>query len=421
MNAAEVVRAGTRWLRRRMPQRVRTRLALLYAALFLAGGTVLLGLTFGLVSHSLGGQPTPKASSNVPDKAFLFACKSAVQSSGKGKVKVPNPTTAECKKVFEAGAKQAAADQRTKTLHDLHVYSILGLGILTLASAALGWVISGRVLRPVRIITETARRASEQHLGERLDLQGPKDELRELADTFDAMLDRLDAAFTSQRLFVANASHELRTPLTAMRTAIDVSLARPARTAEQLEEMATRVRRSVDGAEEMIEALLVLAHSNQMLVSKEFVDLATAVEDALEHAGPHIDTERLSVTTDLQPAEVVGDRILLERMVANLIDNAMRHNTVGGWVKVRTWVEDGKAAVEVVNSGPLVHEEEVPFLFEPFRRSGGRTGEGVGLGLSIVKAVGDAHGATIAARGEAAGGLSVSVKVPRPGDIDRYS
>ena len=160
---------------------------------------------------------------------------------------------------------------------------------MAVASGGLGWIVSGRVLRPVRTITETAKRASEQHLGERLALTGPKDELKELADTFDEMLERLDAAFASQKRFVANASHELRTPLTVMRTAIDVTLAKASRTAEQLEAMAEKVRRSVDRAEQMIDGLLTLAISDQGQIGMEHVDLATAAEDALDTAAPVIE------------------------------------------------------------------------------------------------------------------------------------
>ena len=327
--------------------------------------------------------------------------------------KPPPDLTLQCKKAFEAGAAQAASSQRSRTLHDLHLYSLIGLGALTLASAGLGWVVSGRVLRPIRTITDTARRASEQHLGERLALSGPQDELKELADTFDDMLDRLDAAFTGQRQFVANASHELRTPLTVMRTAIDVTLAKPARTPEQLEAMAHKVRRSIERAEQMIDALLVLARSNEGVHTEEFVDLATAAEDALESAAVRIGDMQLVVTADLRPAEGTGARVLLERMIGNLIDNAVRHNTEGGWIHLRSGADNGRAFIEVANSGTRLSDDQVPSLFEPFRRPFGRTGEGAGLGLSIVKAVADAHDASVEAHCRPEGGLVVSVVLPQ--------
>jgi signal transduction histidine kinase len=283
------------------------------------------------------------------------------------------------------------------------------------ASGGLGWFMSGRVLRPVRVITETARRASEQHLGERLALTGATDELKELADTFDDMLERLDTAFATQRRFVANASHELRTPLTVMRTAIDVTLAKPSPTAGQLTDMAVRVRRSIDRAETMVEALLTLAVSDQGKLSTEFSDLATWAEDAIDAAAPEIERLDLHVVAELNPAETTGDPQLLERMISNLVDNAVRHNEPGGWIRLRTGSKDAAAYLEIANSGPFVPDDAVPSLFEPFRRLETRTGvrDGVGLGLSIARSVVTAHGATVTARSQPAGGLDISVLIPR--------
>jgi signal transduction histidine kinase len=286
---------------------------------------------------------------------------------------------------------------------------------MTAASGAAGWVISGRVLRPIRTITETARRASERHLGERLALTGPRDELKELADTFDAMLERLDRAFAAQRRFVANASHELRTPLTVMRTAIDVTLAKPARTQRQLEDLAARLRVSIDRAEDMINALLTLAVSEQGPASYEFLDLATATEDAVDIAAVGIERLSLRVQTDLEPAQTMGDPHLLERMIGNLVDNAVRHNEPGGWMQLRTGTNGTTVFLQVANSGPVIAEDEVPSLFEPFRRAAGRTSttEGAGLGLSIAQSIAAAHGATVAARWQSTGGLDICVTLPR--------
>jgi signal transduction histidine kinase len=274
---------------------------------------------------------------------------------------------------------------------------------------------SGRVLRPVRVITETARRASERHLGERLALTGARDELKELADTFDDMLGRLDAAFATQRRFVANASHELRTPLTVMRTAIDVTLAKPCPTTRQLTDMAARVRRSIDRAETMIEALLTLAVSDQGKRSTEFTDLATWAEDAIDAAASEIERLDLHVDTKLDPAETTGDPQLLERMISNLVDNAVRHNEPGGWIRLRTGSSDVAAYLEIANSGPCIPDDAVPSLFEPFRRMQDRTGvrDGVGLGLSIAWSAATAHRATVTARSQPAGGLDISVVIPR--------
>jgi signal transduction histidine kinase len=411
-------------LRRLWPKRVRTRLTLLYTSLFLAGGVVLLGLTFALVSNSLhAGSNAPQPG---PSPGVLQACKQEASArspagkppSVKGQPPLPasklDAITAECKKVFQEGAAVAVANQRDHTMHELEVYSWLGLGVITVVSAGLGWLVAGRVLRPVHDITAAAQRASERHLGERLNLQGPDDELKELADTFDAMLDRLDLAFAAQRQFVANASHELRTPLTSMRTAIDVVLAKPNRTAEQLESMAEKVRRSIDRAERIIDALLTLAVSSRGLDAAEPLDLATAAEDALDGVRDVARGAGLTVESDLSPAGVEGSRVLLDRLVGNLVQNAVGHNVQEGWLRLRTGTSDGHAFLEVSNSGPVVDPDLVPHLFEPFRRADVRTasGVGVGLGLSIVKSVAEAHHGVVEAAAPAEGGLVVTLTLP---------
>jgi signal transduction histidine kinase len=414
VNVRTLPSAARRLARRLSPQKVRTRLALLYAALFFAAGSALLGLTYGLLAGSLPtNYPTnrPASSTNPELNRLLREC-------GTLGTLPPLPLLPMCKQAesaYYAGASSGSQAQRADALRNLLVISLLGLGVMTLASGGLGWYMSGRVLRPVRVITETARRASERHLGERLALTGARDELRELADTFDDMLERLDAAFASQRRFVANASHELRTPLTVMRTAIDVTLAKPSPTARQLTDMAVRVRRSVDRAEDMIEALLTLAVSDQGRLSTEFTDLATSAEDAIDAAGPEIERLDLRIDTKLDPAETVGDPQLLERMISNLVDNAVRHNEPGGWIRLRTFSTDAGVCLEIANSGPFIPQDAVPSLFEPFRRMEARTGvhDGTGLGLSIARSVATAHLATVTARSQPAGGLDICVVIPR--------
>jgi signal transduction histidine kinase len=296
----------------------------------------------------------------------------------------------------------------------LEVGALLGLALLTVISAVLGWLMAGRVLRPVREITGAARRASERHLHERINLRGPEDELKELADTFDDMLERLDEAFAAQRQFVANASHELRTPLTSMRTAIDVVLAKPTRTAAQLEALAERVRRALDRAELAVDALLTLAVSDQGTDEVEPLDLATVAEDALDAMSGDVRAEGLEVKAQLERAEVSGNRLLLERLVGNLVENAVVHNVPDGWVRVRSGAHNGHAYLEVANSGPTVPDDLVPHLFEPFRRAKERTGtSGVGLGLSIVRSVSEAHDARVEAHPGEDGGLVVTVTMPR--------
>jgi signal transduction histidine kinase len=407
-----------KWFRRHLPQTVRVRLSVLYAVLFLAAGALLLALTYGLVASSL-----PKAASSQltkgQDSKLAVACSGAKHSTTVATVpggkSQPKLAPLACKRVFTAGASAAASSQRDQTLHNLLLVSLIGLGVMTLASGGLGWLVAGRVLRPVTTITGAARRASERHLGERLGFQGPNDELKELADTFDEMLDRLDAAFASQRRFVADASHELRTPLTVMRTAIDVTLAKPARSPEQLEAMAAKVRRSVDQAESLIDALLTLATSEHKMTNLDSVDLATLVEDALDDASLGVAELDLRVKTNLEVAETVGDRLLLDRMVGNLVDNAVRHNRPGGWIEVQTGSAADVAYLNIANSGSTIPDDLVQSLFEPFRRIEVRTNErdGVGLGLTIVKSIGAAHGATLEVQGQPMGGLVISLTIPK--------
>jgi signal transduction histidine kinase len=391
-----------RW--RIWPQKVRTRLALLYAALFLVSGSALLGLTYGLVAASLPAQSSTAQSGSGFDSNQLAKLKVACRQPH------PDPgTILACKRAFSAGAGAGAASVRERALDSLLLFSLLGLGVMTVASGGLGWYVSGRVLRPVRAITETARRASDQHLGERLALTGAQDELKELADTFDDMLERLDQAFAAQRRFVANASHELRTPLTVMRTAIDVALAKPNRTTQQLEDMAARIRRSIDRAENMIEALLVLAISDQGVTSSELLDLSAVAEDALELAAPGIARLGLSVAADLAPAEATGDQQLIERMVWNLVDNAVRHNEPGGWIRISTSRCPGGAVLRIANGGAVVPPDAVPTLSEPFRRISKQPDGGVGLGLSIAQSVSIAHGAQLEISRQPEGGLDISL------------
>jgi signal transduction histidine kinase len=293
-------------------------------------------------------------------------------------------------------------------------FTLAGLGLGTVLAAGLGWAVSRRVLRPLTAVTTAAQAASQDNLDRRLALAGPPDELKELADTFDAMLARLDAAFASQRRFVANASHELRTPLTEMRTLIDVTLARPAASAAQLQPVLAAIGAAVDKSEELIEALLTLARSDRGPGPAELVDLPTAVEDAIDSIGPAAASKQIQISTELHDAQVTGDRVLLERLVSNLIDNAVKHNVTGGWVLASTRTEAGIAEVTVANGGEDIPPGQVTGLFEPFHRLSGRTGNrsGSGLGLSIVASVANAHGGHAQARARPDGGLDVQITLP---------
>ena len=329
------------------------------------------------------------------------------------------PKKCQAVRSYQAGATAQAISDRREFL----VYSLAGLGLATVLAGGLGWALSSRVLRPLRAIIGAARTASHENLDQRLALDGPPDELKELADTFDAMLTRLDAACASQHRFVANASHELRTPLTEMRTLIDVTLAKPARSAWQLESALAAVRTAVDKSAELIEALLTLARSDRGLSHTELVDLPTAVEDAIDLIGAAAAARRVRIETALHPAQVTGDRILLERLISNLIDNAVRHNVAGGWVLASTRQEAGFVELTVASSGEPIPPDQVTELFEPFRRLSGRTGNspGTGLGLSIVTSVARAHDGRAEARARPDGGLEVQIRLPTTAHRDTCS
>jgi signal transduction histidine kinase len=294
------------------------------------------------------------------------------------------------------------------------------LALLVIGGAGLfgAYLVSGRALRPLHQVTATARRLSTDTLDQRIAHAGPDDEVKELADTFDAMLDRLSAAFGSQRRFVANASHELRTPLAVMRTEIDVTLADPDASVAELRRMGTVVRGASDRANDLIEALLLLAGTEAQAAGRLHrqtpVDLAVGVRATLATVEAESEGLQLAVRTDLRPALVLGDPALLERLAGNLVENAVRYNVRGGRVSVRTGTEGERVYLTVANTGPEVSATEVPGLFEPFRRGGrGRTGtRGAGLGLSIVGAVADAHGGTVGAVPLEGGGLQVTVELP---------
>ena len=419
---------------------VRLRLTLIYSSLFLLAGVALLSVSYGLVagvlpsvaSRSQVSDAIAKASSAGPNAPTVCKknklskpvdpCESAASSpvapspkicASKGlSVKQEGLCKEQAQAALQALADATVQGERSQTLHRLLDDSAGALALVTLISALLGWVVAGRALRPVHAITAAARRASEENLSERIALTGPSDELKELADTFDGMLARLDSAFASQRRFVANASHELRTPLTVMRTAIDVTLAKPARTPGQLEAMATEVRQAVDRAEVLIEALLTLARSDRGPGPRSALDLAVFAEDALDAAAPAISATSITVDSALEPGTATGDPVLVERLVANLIDNSVRHNTQDGWIQVRTGHRDGMAFISVANSGPVIDDSAVASLFEPFHRGSQHSGPGTGLGLSIVRSVAAAHQGRIAAQPVPHGGLEITVLLP---------
>jgi signal transduction histidine kinase len=302
-----------------------------------------------------------------------------------------------------------ALHQRDLTLSHLLEYSLITLGVVIALATILGWIFSGRALRPVHLITAAARAASEHNLSARVASTGPHDELRELAETFDDMLSRLQAAFEGQRQFIANASHELRTPLAVMRTTVDVVLGNPDSTPADLRDMAADIRTAVDHAEHLIGALLILARSERRLTVHEEVDLATVTEDVLDTAS--LGDRRVHAT--LESAVISGDPVLAERLIANLVDNAARYNHAGGdiWISTRTTTDSTQ--LTVANTGPVISEADADRIFQPFQRLSDRTShDGFGLGLAIVASIAAIHAGTVIARPRDGGGLRVTVTIP---------
>jgi signal transduction histidine kinase len=293
---------------------------------------------------------------------------------------------------------------------------LIAFPLVVVAAAVVSWVLVGRVLGPLHAVTATARRLTVESLDTRTGLRDARGEVAELAAGFDAMLDRLQAAFDAQRRFVANASHELRTPLSVLRTEVDVTLSDPAADVEELRRMAGVVRDATRRADDLIAGLLLLARTEGAeLADVQPVDLAEVVVPALAAVRAEAGRRGLRMQVRCAPAPSRGDPVLLERVAGNLLENAVRHNVAGGWVEVCTAVRDGSAQIEVSSSGPVIPGDRVAELFEPFRRGPvARTGAtpGSGLGLSIVRAVVRAHGGVVHAEPVAGGGLSVTVQLP---------
>jgi signal transduction histidine kinase len=375
---------------------IRARLTLVYGGLFLLAGVVMLGVTYALVAQRLpagnfvisGGGPRPSPDVLIPGSA-------------------PDPQVT-----------NIVGSAWNQALTQLVIQGGIALALVSTAAIAFGWLLAGHLLRPLHRVTETARRiatapAADRGLHERIALDGPDDEIRELADTFDGMLARLDRAFDGQRRFIANASHELRTPLTVNRSLLEVALYRTAATpelrqlGETLLEMNARQERLLDG-------LLVLARSEREVTDRSYVDLA----DIVDHVTTQVPSGSVAVRAEAAEAPTMGNPALLERLVHNLVDNGVRHNVPdGGWVRVSTAAGSDSVELCVSNSGPVVPRYEIPGLFEPFRRLAAdrvaTASPGAGLGLSVVAAVARAHGGAVRAEPRDGGGLTVTVSLPR--------
>ncbi|GGS80822.1 two-component sensor histidine kinase [Planobispora rosea] len=389
---------------------VRLRLTLFYSGLFLVAGVLLVTLIYFLVEYS--PFPTPPDAPTAPDAP---APPDASAPPGALTPSVaPEPPAAPEPPV----ADPSTTPEQQENLRRLLVNSLIALVVMAFASMALGWLMAGRVLRPLGEMTATVRHITADRLDRRLAVAGPDDELKELADTFDELLDRLEAAFTAQRRFAANVSHELRTPLTLQQTMAEIALTDPDADTGSLRAVLERLLAAGRHQERLIEALLTLARSQQGLHHRRPLDLAEIAGQALDRRGE----TGPRVTSVLRPASASGDRALLERLVVNLLDNASRHNVPGGWVEVETSVRSGRPTLRVANSGPVIPPGRVPELLEPFQRlETGRkaVGDGLGLGLSIVAAVVAAHHGELETRALPEGGLEVTVSLDPP--VDRVA
>jgi signal transduction histidine kinase len=377
----------------RRPRRsIRLRLAALLTALFVLLGGALLGVSYALVRSNLTADH-----------------RDAIQRGSDG-ITVPHSREAASGQRRFAAEMQKAQDRfADEALRELTVQYLAILGAMVLLSAVLGWLVAGRVLRPMSEITATARRVSKESLHERIALEGPDDELKQLADTFDSMLSRLEAGFERERAFVRNASHELRTPLSVIQTEADVTLADEPDDPEALRRAVTVMRDAGQRSERLIDALLALARAERNDQQRTDVDLRELVRQLIDDSDP----DGLQLRLALGPARVLGDRQLLRTMAANLIDNAIRHNAAGGWIEIGTETGGEKARLEISNSGPVITAEETASLTEPFRRLGtARTGDGLGLGLSIAASVAQAHGGELSITPLRRGGLRISVELP---------
>ena len=406
------------WWRRRGS--LRLRLAALLGALFVLLGGTLLAVSYALVRSNLTVDPRQLAETAAerlrPEARAGPMGEPAHRGPGEvlGRGAGADGSTA---------ASQVAADHRRfvaqieevqeqlaeEALRELTLQYLAIMAAMAVLSGGLGWFVSGRVLRPLSEITATARRVSKESLHERIALEGPDDEIKQLADTFDSMLGRLETGFARQADFVSNASHELRTPLSVIRTEADVTLADEADDAEALRRSLAVVREAGERSERLVDALLKLARADLGDDRRTRVDLSELLQELID--GTSFAGLRLELA--LRPARVLGDRELLSTMAANVIDNAVRHNSAGGWIEIRTESAGGEARLEIANSGALITPKEAASLEEPFRRlATARTGDGLGLGLSIATSVAQAHGGQLAVAPLERGGLRVEISLP---------
>ena len=382
-----------------LPRRtVRLRLTALYGVMILVSGAIVLGIASGVVVARSSSEAVRSPGQQPPQSALSRADA----------------------RIQQLQHQLAAQNNHTASglSHNLVIGSVIALAIMTVVSLLVGWLMAGRVLRPLREMTVATRRISADSLDERLAMPGPSDEMKDLADTIDGLLERLEGAFAAQRRFVANASHELRTPLTTIRASIDVAVAKPGPVPPPTIALADRLRTELDRVDQLLEGLLVLARvQHGELPGRATLSLESAVSAALAARAANIAAKRLTVqhSTGQDGTWVQGSQALLCRMVENVIDNAIGHNADGGWVSVATGIDGHRARLVVENGGDVIDQRHVDQLGQPFRRLGAdRTGSdtGSGLGLSIVAAIAAAHLGTLELRARPEGGLRVSIMLP---------
>jgi signal transduction histidine kinase len=382
--------------------RVRLRLTLLYGGLFLLSGAVLLTITYLLVTHSWPN--ASMVSTNGTQSVGIF-----LGEPQSGDVPVPE----EMRRAMQA-VRAEAVQQQAALKHQLLVQSSVALAITSVISVALGWLVAGRVLRPLRTMTNSIQLISARNVHERLAVTGPGDELKNLADTVDGLLGRLEAALDSHRRFVANAAHELRTPLTLEHALLEEAVIDPDATADSFRQQFAELMVVSEQQARLLESLLVLATSERGPDRLESVDLSGLTGDVLRAAEPMARQRDLAVATEIRPVRITGDPALVERLVANLVDNAMSYNVPDGRVVVATGAEGARCFLSVTNTGPPVPPEMVHQLLNPFQRLDRAAGDDGhhGLGLSIVQSIAVAHAADLTVRARPEGGLAVRVLFP---------
>ncbi|WP_433333940.1 sensor histidine kinase [Spirillospora sp. CA-294931] len=384
---------------------IRLRLTLLYGGLFLVAGIVLLALIYFLMRNNM---PTE-------GKHVKFLSKPGQTQPPPEMLERMPPGTMLTSEQAQNVVGEIRKDTARETLRSLLTQGAIALMLVGAAAVGFGWLLAERALRPVHKITETARRVARGHdLGERIAYAGPRDEVKELADTFDTMLERLARSFDGQRRFVANASHELRTPLAVNRTLVDVAVRRPDAT-DDLKRLGESLLVVNARHERLIDGLLTLAGSENHLVGGGPLDLADVASHVLDQAGAEASGREITVHRDLDAARTTGDPVLLERLVQNLVENGIRHNHDHGELWATTRIRNGWVELVVANTGPVVPGYEMETIFEPFRRLGNervRSDRGSGLGLSIVRATANAHHGAVSATPRLGGGLVVTVHLP---------